>query len=125
MASGGGGPVRDRRAGRVPMVGRRAQGWYYLLGGLWWLVHPRSFAAVAGPKPDRFQTDVTAGLFTAAGAALLVGATSVPPAAVRVLGAGCGLACLVVDLRHRPDIRPVFLADAALNAAFAACWAPP
>ena len=46
------GPQPAQRAGRI-------QGGYYLLGGLWRLLHARSFEHVAGPKPDQFQTDVT------------------------------------------------------------------
>lgn len=92
---------------------RTAQGWYYLLGGLWPFVSWRTFTAVAGPKPDRFQTEVTAALFAASGAALLV-TDDRPLAALSAAG------CLALDLRHRPRIRPVFLADAVLQGLFLA-----
>lgn len=98
----------------------RAQGWYYLLGGLWPLLHFRSFQAVAGPKPDRFQTDVTSALFTAIGAALLAhphGAWT--PRSTTVLSAASALGTLYVDVRHRRDIRGLFYAEAMLEAGFA------
>lgn len=90
---------------------RAAQGWYYLLGGLWPFVSWRTFTTVAGPKPDRFQTEVTAALFAATGAALIGRADALLPA---LTAAGC----LALDLRHRPRIRRVFLADAALQGLF-------
>lgn len=99
----------------------RAQGWYYLLGGLWPLVHLRSFAAVAGPKPDAFQTHVTSALFAATGAALLRGTRhGAPDPVTRVLAAGAAAGVGLVSLRYRRSIRPVLLADAALEAVFAA-----
>jgi len=95
-----------------------AQGWYYLLGGLWRLIHPRSFEAVSGPKPDSFQTDVAAALFAAIGAGLLTRPT-------RVLAASSGLSVAFVDLKYRHAIRPIFLAEAAFELAFAAAATRP
>jgi hypothetical protein len=104
--------------GAGPLV--RAQGWYYLLGGLWPLVHFRSFEAVAGPKPDRFQTEVTSVLFTAVGAALLAGSRAARPARpVRLLAAATALGTAYVDLRHRRALRDLFRAEALLELAFA------
>lgn len=94
---------------------RRAQGWYYLLGGLWPFVHWRSFTAVAGPKPDRFQTEVTAALFVAMGAALAVDENSLSR---DVLSVSSAIACIAVDRRFDHDIRDVFRVDTALNVAF-------
>lgn len=107
--------VRQRALGAV-----RLQGWYYLLGGLWPFLHFSSFEAVAGPKPDRFQTEVTAALFTATGAALLAGSRrgGLAPA-TRVLAAGAALAVAYVDWRHRKDIRVIFGGEAAMETAFA------
>lgn len=97
----------------MPRSIRRAQGWYYLIGGLWPFVSWRTFTAVAGPKPDRFQTEVTAALFAATGAALLAGEDG-------TLAGLTAAGCLALDLRHRPRIRAVFLADAALQTLFLA-----
>jgi hypothetical protein len=94
---------------------RRAQGIYYLAGGLWPFVHWRSFTAVAGPKPDRFQTEVTAALFAATGAALLVDENSLSR---DVLSVATAIACIGVDRRFDEDIRWVFKVDTALNIFF-------
>jgi hypothetical protein len=103
-----------QRAGRI-------QGVYYLLGGLWRLLHARSFERVAGPKPDQFQTDVTAALFTAVGTALIAGTRkSTPRGAVRVLAISAPIAVAIIDLRHRQQIRRLFRLEAAVEIAFAA-----
>lgn len=92
---------------------RRIQGWYYLVGGIWPLLHWKTFTAVAGPKPDRFQTEVTSGLFAAIGYALLRHEDE-------ALSFSSALACLVMDRKFSKEIRPVFQADALLNAVFVA-----
>ena len=99
----------------------RVQGWYYLAGGLWPLVHFRSFEAVAGPKPDRFQTEVTSILFAAIGTALLVGARgSTLQPAVRALAVASGLGTAYTNVKHRRQVRVIFQPEAALELAFAA-----
>ncbi|MFZ5871164.1 MAG: hypothetical protein ACOYXW_11645 [Actinomycetota bacterium] len=99
----------------------RAQGWYYAIGGAWPLIHFRSFEAVAGPKPDRFQTQVTAALFTAIGVALLAGARQPPTAPVtRSLAASSAIGVAALDWRYRSDLRQVFRLEAVIEAVFAA-----
>jgi hypothetical protein len=106
-----------QRAGRI-------QGGYYLLGGLWRLLHPRSFERAAGPKPDQFQTDVTAALFAAAGVALIAGTVKgAPQGSARVLAISAPVAVAAIDLRHRRQIRGLFRVEAALEIAFAAAAA--
>jgi hypothetical protein len=106
-----------QRAGRI-------QGGYYFLGGLWRLLHPRSFERVAGPKPDQFQTDVTAALFIAVGAALIAGALKgAPQGPTRILAVGAPVAVAAVNLKHRHQIRGLFRLEAALELAFAAAAA--
>ena len=111
--------------GREPaQLAGRIQGGYYLLGGMWRLLHPRSFERVAGPKPDQFQTDVTAALFTAVGAALIAGTLKrAPQGPARVLAISAPVAVAIVDLRHRHQIRRLFRLEAALEIAFAAAAA--
>lgn len=110
-------PTRTGRRRSAAERASRAQGPYYLLGGVWPLVHFRSFAAVAGPKPDVFQTQIAGALFGSIGATLLLAPRTQPW--VRALAATSGLACALVDLRHVRRLRRVFLLDAALNGAFA------
>lgn len=114
---------RPWHARRVDVT--RAQGWYYVIGRAWPLVHFRSFEAVAGPKPDRFQTEVTAALFVAVGLVLLAGARRPAAAPVtRTLAVTSALGVAALDWRYRRDLRRVFRLEAALEAAFAgaALW---
>jgi hypothetical protein len=98
----------------------RLQGAYYLVGGLWPLVHARSFVFVAGPKPDRFQLAVSSALFVSAGASLLLTVREPPSAGARTLGITTALAVAYVDWAHRRDIRPLFRAEGAAELLFAA-----
>jgi len=98
----------------------RAQGWYYLGGGLWRLLHPRSFERIAGPKPDQFQTDVAAALFAAIGATLVVDSLAGPRSkAPAVLAVGSASAIAAIDLKHRRQIRSLFIIEAASEIAMA------
>ena len=98
----------------------QAQGWYYLLFGSWPLVHFESFEVVSGPKRDRFVTEVTSALYAVIGATLLSDLRKGAPTVVgcRLAGLSSAVSALLIG-RHRPDIRPVYLADAALQASFA------
>jgi hypothetical protein len=117
----GGWPGRGARIRALAPAVTRAQGWYYLVGGLWRLAHPRSFEWVSGPKPDQFQTDVAAALFAAAGAALLTGTADRARGPVtRVLAAGTAVAVAAVDVKYRREIRSLFLVEAALELVMAA-----
>lgn len=92
------------------------QGGYYLVTGLWPLVHFRSFTALTGPKPDRFQTQATGALFAANGLALLAGEPATR--GMRLLAGGTAAAALAMELAYRRHLRRVFLLDAVLEGAF-------
>ncbi len=94
---------------------------YYLVTGVWPLVNMRSFERVTGPKTDRWLVDTVGALILANGIALAAGARRRPPSAeVRVLAVADALAFIAIDvvfvLRRR--IRPIYLADAAVELAF-------
>jgi hypothetical protein len=95
-----------------------AQAGYYLVTGVWPLVHFRSFTAVAGPKPDRFQTQVTGALFAAIGLALLAGDPR--ETGTRVLSGATAAASMLMELAYLPRIRKIFLAEACIEAVFLA-----
>ena len=100
-----------RQARNVPLL---AQGLYYIVAGLWPLVDLRSFEALTGPKPDRFVVEATGLLFAASGAALAVGAVARgQDRSSRILSALVPMTSTFVALRHRPQVRAVYLADAA------------
>lgn len=101
------------------------QGAFYMVAGLWPIVHLRSFEAVTGPKRERWLVKTTGALIAAVGAALLAGAFERPRSkAVRTLGIASAAALGVADVYFvaRGQIPPVFLGDAALEAAAIAGW---
>jgi hypothetical protein len=101
------------------------QGAYYLVTGLWPIVHLRSFAAVAGPKPDPFQTRVTGALFAAAGAALVVGSrTEHDRNPVALLSSATACAALSVTLAHARSLRWTLRLETIPEFAFMAVNAP-
>ena len=114
------GPRADRqRPWNRPML---VQAGYYIVTGLWPLFHIRSFEALTGPKSDRFVVESTGLLFAATGATLVAAAADGGRAsAARVLSALVAAASTLAALRHRPRLRVVYLADAAVQAALAAC----
>lgn len=101
----------------------RVQGWYYLLGGLWPVLHLRSFEQVVGPKPDRFQTETTGALYAAIGVTLLATERSATSGVHRMVAGATAASSVAVVMRHRDSLRAVCTADAALQAAFVAATA--
>jgi hypothetical protein len=97
---------------RTTMI--RLHGSYYLLTGLWPLLHLRSFEAVTGPKADRFVLRAASALFTVIGGFMVVEARSDPRATAR-LGALTAAATATVSLRHWPAIRAVYVVDAVVQ----------
>lgn len=122
--------VNVRRRAARGRIARRAlvplaQGAYYAAGGLWPILHLRSFEAVTGRKRDHWLVRTVGGLITAVGAALIVeGLEPQDRAPARVLGVASALAlggaAAYYALRGR--ISKVYLADAAVEAAIAAAW---
>jgi hypothetical protein len=103
-----------------------AQGMYFAATGVWPLVHMRSFEAVTGPKVDTWLVR-TVGLLVA-----IVGGVLVSAAArnritgeVAALGAAtaAGLGAIDALYASKGRISPIYLADAALEAAIIASWA--
>ncbi|MDP8905718.1 MAG: hypothetical protein M3N29_10510 [Chloroflexota bacterium] len=100
----------------------RAQGAYYIVSGLWPVVHLPSFYAVTGPKQESWLVQ-TFGLLTAAvGGGLLAAKGREERIAVEriALGAAAALAVADVSFVARRRVGPVYLLDAALEAAFVA-----
>jgi hypothetical protein len=103
----------------------RAQGAYYALTGIWPLLDMRSFQRLTGPKLEHW-------LVKTVGLCVGVTGTSLWMAAERgsrnpetaLLGAGTAAALCGVDLVYvaRRRISPVYLVDAALQAALVAGW---
>jgi hypothetical protein len=109
-----------------PVTLARVHGAFNVAGGLWPLVHLRSFEAVLGPKADRWLVYTVAGLMVATGAAQLTSTTD--PSGVRQarrLGIGTALTLGAVDLVYAPRgrISRMYLVDAAMEAGLLLAWA--
>ena len=108
---------RRRRAARL-------QAGYYVVTGVWPLVHRRSFERVTGPKVDFWLVRTVGVLVSAIGAGLALGArrrVSSELEATAILAA-VGLAAIDVAEVARGRVSPVYLADALLEAALVAYW---
>jgi hypothetical protein len=120
-----------KRGARVPSakplfrVIAAIQAAYFLITGIWPILHIDSFLEVTGPKTDLWLVRLFGALVCVPGLVLLQAAwTGRVPAAVTltalsacaVLGAGDVIFFL------RGDIGAIYLADAALEAVFFAAW---
>jgi len=100
------------------------QGLFYVLTGVWPMVHYRSFERVTGPKVDDWLVKTVGGLIAAIGVALLVGAKEPRSRVLRMLGVGSAVALGAADVWYasRGRISRIYLADAAAEAAIVALW---
>lgn len=92
-----------------------AQGLYYLLTGLWPLIHIGSFMYITGPKTDTWLVKMVGSLSIAIGIALI--------AAVKnkerpwILSCCTALSFMIIDVYYAFNgrISKIYLADAALE----------
>jgi hypothetical protein len=100
-------------------------GVFNVVGGLWPIVHVRSFEWVFGRKTDRWLQKTLGGLLASAGAAQLMAAPT-PEGRDHARRTGLGAACtlLAADLVYVPvgRIRPTYLLDAAMEAGWIRAW---
>jgi hypothetical protein len=101
------------------------QGLYFLVTGLWPLVHMPSFLAVTGPKVDLWLVKTVGVLIVVIGAVLLMGARrrAIGPE-LALLAAGSAGALAGVDLVYALSDRiwDVYLLDALAEIALVALW---
>ena len=94
------------------------QGGYYLVTGLWPLVHLTSFEAITGPKVDDWLVRMVGLLAAVIGATLLVAARQgTRTREIHVLALGSALAFAAIDIWYalQGRIASVYLADAVLE----------
>jgi hypothetical protein len=92
---------------------------YYLVTGLWPLVHLPSFEAIAGPKTDDWLVHMVGLLVIVIGATLAVAVIRdrVRTTEVVLIAAGSAMAFASIDLWYglSGHISPIYLADAAVE----------
>jgi hypothetical protein len=102
-----------------------AQAVYFVVSGVWPIVSIRSFIWVTGPKVDVWLVKTFGALVAALGAGMLHGlARSRDTQTLGALGAATGAVLAASDVYYvaRRRIRPTYLLDGAIEAAFAAYW---
>jgi hypothetical protein len=118
--------TRPRRKGwSAPRWLALLQGSFYLLTGLWPIVHLPSFERVSGPKQDDWLVKTVGALITVIGAALLrAGVASQHRREAELLAVGSAGALAAVDMIYvaQRRISPIYLLDAAVELAFIAGW---
>jgi hypothetical protein len=102
----------------------KAHGAFNLAGGLWPLVHVRSFEAVFGPKDDRWLEFTVAGLMTSVGYEQWRAGTPEGWRHAQTLGIGTAATLFAIDLIYVPRgrIKWTYLLDAAAEGALIAGW---
>lgn len=102
-----------------------AQGAYFVVTGIWPILHRRSFEAVTGPKVDRWLVKTFGALVASIGGTLIVGGVEVPRSrTLSVLGIGSAVALGLAELVYvrKGRIARVYLLDALLEGAIAVAW---
>ena len=98
---------------------------YYVVAGAWPIVHPRSFEAVTGPKPEDGLVKTVGALVTVIGGTLGLASRSrrVTPE-LRFLAAGAALSLAAVEAVYlsKRRIKSVYLLDVVPQLAIAGGW---
>lgn len=97
-------------------------GIYYVVTGLWPLVHLRSFEGITGPKVDKWLVKMVGLLALCSGIVFLYSAlgSSIIPAEIVLLAVLNIIAFMLVDIWYvlRKLISPVYLVDAIIQGIF-------
>lgn len=97
-----------------------------MLGGLWPLLHRRSFEALFGTKNDRWLLYTVGGLLTGNGVVQILSTDSAEGwRRARDLGVATATVLLTIDLLYVPAgrIPKMYLLDAAVEIGWLAAWA--
>ena len=100
------------------------QGLYFLVTGLWPLLHMESFLAITGPKTDLWLVQTVGVVVAAIGSTLALAAFSSRitwEIVLLAVASAVGLTAIDVIFVTADMILPVYLADAAAETVFL-CW---
>jgi len=103
-----------------------AQGCYFLIAGIWPLLHIKSFQKVTGRKTDLWLVKTVGVLVIVIGAGLIVAGFRQRFAPELILIAMASvLGLMVVDLVHafKRVLSPIYVLEAVLEAGFLVWWA--
>lgn len=101
------------------------QGVYFLVTGVWPLLHMPSFLAVTGPKADLWLVQAVGVLVAVIGAVLMLGArrrTIGPELALLAVGSAAGLAGIDLVYALSDRIWDVYLLDAMAEVGLIILW---
>ena len=113
--------MKSRLAGPLAL----GQGIFYVLTGLWAIVHLASFEAVTGPKTDDWLVKTVGVLVTVIGGVLILAARRGRMSdEIVLLAAGSALGLAAIDLVYALSgvISPIYLLDAAVEIGLALLW---
>jgi hypothetical protein len=103
------------------------QGIFFVVSGVWPILHMRSFEAVTGPKVDRWLVKTVGALITVGGGALIAAARrGRVTREIAFTGAGMAAALAAIDVWYagmRGRISKVYLLDALVELGLAGAWA--
>jgi hypothetical protein len=100
-------------------------GIYWVLSGIWPILHIRSFEAVTGPKADKWLVKTVAALITVIGAGLVEGARNnrvTPELETIAVGSALSLSAIDVVYVSKGRISKIYLLDAVAHTALAIAW---
>ena len=103
----------------------RVHGVANLVGGLWPLLHIRSFEMVFGPKTDRWLVKTVAGLLMINGVTqLTTSSTAEGVRQARRIGVGTAAVLVAIDLVYVPArrISKMYLVDAVIEVCWIIAW---
>lgn len=101
------------------------QGLYYLITGIWPIIHMSSFLAVTGPKEDLWLVNTVGMLIFFIGMGLIVaGLKRQVTFPISLIAAGAALGLFLVDLIYvwSGVISAIYLLDAILEVGLFAAW---
>lgn len=101
------------------------QAGYYVITGIWPLVHIRSFMAITGRKTDLWLVKTAGVLITAIGSTLgVAGLRGKTTPEIRLLAIGSALGLTGIDIVYvaKKQISPIYLLDAVAELGLIGLW---
>lgn len=95
------------------------QGWFYVLTGIWPLVHMKSFEMITGPKKDKWLVRTVALMITCSGVIFISFNESKAALALAIMNALC-LAYVDIYFSFKEIISKIYLLDAVVELGFVA-----